>query len=159
MGTRIPPGVGANWGLSPTLKCITLCKQQTPQQNGAADLSAGDSASQRKHGFRMDSPAAGVTSAGRCVLSSEFFGGLLQLQLVASDGGSADSVQRGAVAGRRAALSRSQLPPPRHRLPPTPCARPSASRHLPSLHQRRLSAARVEETHVARPLHHQPLVL
>jgi len=30
-----------------------------PQQHGAADLSAGDSASRRKRGFRMNSPAAG----------------------------------------------------------------------------------------------------
>ena len=46
----------------PPLKCIRLCyKQQTQQQHGAADLSAGAA----RHGeseTRMDSPAAEVGS-------------------------------------------------------------------------------------------------
>ena len=46
------------------LKCIRQRKRQTSQRHGAADLSAGESASRRKHGFIMDSPAAGVTSLG-----------------------------------------------------------------------------------------------
>ena len=36
------PGEGPFWGgVVPQLKCIRLCKQQTPQMHGAADLSAG----------------------------------------------------------------------------------------------------------------------
>ena len=58
-----PREMGNFRGYSPALKCIRLCKQQTPQQHGAADLSAGDGASRRKRGFGMDSPAAGVSSA------------------------------------------------------------------------------------------------
>ena len=76
-GARIPLGDGAIFRVVPPLKCIRLCKQQTLQQHGAADLSAGDSASRRKRGF--DSPAAGVTSTGRCCLSSEFFDHLLHM--------------------------------------------------------------------------------
>jgi len=58
-----PQGKGNFEGCS-RMKCIRLHKQQIPQQHGAADLSAGDRSSRRKRGFRMDSPAAGLTSAG-----------------------------------------------------------------------------------------------
>ena len=64
-GRRTRQGKGQFWGSFLPLKCGTLlCKQQMPQQHRAADLSAGDSASRWKCGFRMDSPATGVTSAG-----------------------------------------------------------------------------------------------
>jgi len=65
--------------LFPQLKCIRLCDQQTLQQHRAADSSAGDSASRRKRGFRMDSPAAGLTDAGRCGLSSKLSRSFLSL--------------------------------------------------------------------------------
>ena len=56
-GLRIPFSVMGNFrGLLPPLKCIRLRKQQTPQQqHGAADLSAGGSASRQKRGFITDS--------------------------------------------------------------------------------------------------------
>jgi len=68
------PGGSGNLGAVPPLKCIRLYEQQTPQQYGAADLSAGDSASRPMSGFGMVSPAAGVTSAGAMrILSAKFF--------------------------------------------------------------------------------------
>jgi len=33
-GLDPPAGEGAIWGVVPALKCIRLCKQQTPQQQG-----------------------------------------------------------------------------------------------------------------------------
>jgi len=39
--------------VAPQLKCIRLCKQQTPSAAGAVDLFAGDSASRRKCGFSI----------------------------------------------------------------------------------------------------------
>ena len=59
-----PPEERAIWGLFPSLKCIKLCKQKTPQQHGVADLSTGDSAWRPMRGFRMDSPAAGGDKCG-----------------------------------------------------------------------------------------------
>jgi len=59
-----PSGEGTVLGVVPPLKSVRLCKQQTRQQHGAADLSAGDSVSQRKCSFRMNLPGTGVTSAG-----------------------------------------------------------------------------------------------
>ena len=40
------------WGSCPPMKCIGLCKQQTPRQHGAADLSVGDSESRRMRSFK-----------------------------------------------------------------------------------------------------------
>jgi len=56
-GVDRPVGRGNSGGCFP----IRLCNQQTLQQHGAADLSAGDCMLQCD--FRMDSPTAGVTSA------------------------------------------------------------------------------------------------
>ena len=53
---RISPGEGAVLGVAAAVKCIRLRKQQTP-------AAAHGSASRPMRGFRMDSPAAGVTSA------------------------------------------------------------------------------------------------
>jgi len=51
---RISPGEGAVLGVAAAVKCIRLRKQQTP-------AAAHGSASRPMRGFRMDSPAAGVT--------------------------------------------------------------------------------------------------
>ena len=66
LGVRpgFPWKIGNFRWISGPLKCVRLCKQKRPQRHGAADLSAGDSASSESEGFRMDSPVAGVTSAG-----------------------------------------------------------------------------------------------
>jgi len=67
-GAGMPQGKGNCGDCSPALKCIRLCKQQTPQLHGAADLSAGDSASRRKGGFvRNGFNRRGVTSAGEAM--------------------------------------------------------------------------------------------
>ena len=63
-GAQSPQGKGQFWGSSGPLKCIRQPKQQKLQQHGAADMYAGDSTSQRKRGFRMDSPIMWVTSGG-----------------------------------------------------------------------------------------------
>jgi len=55
-GTRIPRVVSL-WN-------ALECKQQTLQQRRTADLSAGDNALRQKCGFRRDSSATGMKSAG-----------------------------------------------------------------------------------------------
>ena len=45
-------------GVVPPFECIKLCKQQTPQQKGFADLSAGDSTPRRKRSEWTHPPQA-----------------------------------------------------------------------------------------------------
>jgi len=61
-GLGSPPREEAILGVVPALKCIRMRKQQTPQKYRATDLSAGDSASQKKCGFEMDSPPRGTSA-------------------------------------------------------------------------------------------------
>jgi len=56
---RIPPGQGAIWGLVPPLKFIRSSKERTPTEARRCRYTP-----RRKSGFRTDSHAAGVTSAG-----------------------------------------------------------------------------------------------
>jgi len=64
VGARIPAGEGTILGLSP-LKCIKLCKQQTPAAARGCRLVRRTSAScTAKARLRMDSPAAWLTGAG-----------------------------------------------------------------------------------------------
>ena len=63
-GARMPHGKGQFWGIVPQFKCIRLCKQQMPAAARGYRFVRKGSSSLRKRGFKMDSPAAGVTSAG-----------------------------------------------------------------------------------------------
>jgi len=62
-GRGSPRGIGNFGGCSP-LKCIRLCKQQTPQRHGTADLSTGNSASRPMRDFTMHSPDTGGDRSG-----------------------------------------------------------------------------------------------
>jgi len=63
-GRGSPPGELAILGVVPPLKCIRLCKQQTPQRHGTADLSTGNSASRPMRDFTMHSPDTGGGRSG-----------------------------------------------------------------------------------------------
>ena len=73
-GAGIPrPGKEATLGAGPPLKCIRLWKQETPQQRGAADLSARTARHRQYKASEWTRPSRGWQVRGRCGLSSKFF--------------------------------------------------------------------------------------
>ena len=83
-------GEGATLGVAPhwnAFDCVSskCCKRSIVEfMHGATDSSAGDGASTAMSGFRMDSPAAGMTSVGQRGPSSKFFDRLLLLTTTAT---------------------------------------------------------------------------